>query len=153
MSFRKGQSPFFECTFLQIYPQESLTLKNQQWYYTDNTEKWTLYNTEWGETICQSYTMKKQESFISTTRRSAISSRSLTTTTALLWKTPDTQRRFQPSFWICDAWYVTVCFRGKFYILTGEYQAGVSDFRLRRYAFSGIWDRAGERKPCSRVCV
>ena len=23
-------------------------------------------------------------------------------------------------------------------ILTGEYQAGVSDFRLRRYAFSGI---------------
>ena len=34
--------------------------------------------------------------------------------------------------------YVTVCFRGKFYILTGEYQAGVSDFRLRRYAFSGI---------------
>lgn len=39
MSFRKGQSPFFECTFLQIYPQESLTLKNQQLYYTDNTEK------------------------------------------------------------------------------------------------------------------
>ena len=31
-----------------------------------------------------------------------------------------------------------VCFRGEFYILTGEYQAGVSDFRLRRYAFSGI---------------
>lgn len=30
MSFRKGQSPFFECMFLQIYPQESLTLKNQQ---------------------------------------------------------------------------------------------------------------------------
>ena len=29
-------------------------------------------------------------------------------------------------------------YRGKFYILTGEYQAGVSDFRLRRYAFSGI---------------
>ena len=80
MSFRKGQSPFFECTFLQIYPQESLTLKNQQWYYTDNTEKWTLYNTEWGETICQSYTMKKQESFISTTRRAAISSWSLITT-------------------------------------------------------------------------
>lgn len=30
MSFGKGQNPFFECTFLQIYPQESLTLKNQQ---------------------------------------------------------------------------------------------------------------------------
>ena len=26
----------------------------------------------------------------------------------------------------------------RLYILTGEYQAGVSDFRLRRYAFSGI---------------
>ena len=30
MSFRKGQSPFFEWMLLQIYLQESLTLKNQQ---------------------------------------------------------------------------------------------------------------------------
>ena len=39
MSFRKGQSPFFVCMFLKIYPQESLTLKKQQLDYTDNTEK------------------------------------------------------------------------------------------------------------------
>ena len=41
MSFRKGQSPFFECMFLQIYLQESLTLKNQR-----KNERYTIRNEE-----------------------------------------------------------------------------------------------------------
>lgn len=48
MSFRKGQSPFFECTFLQIYPQESLTLKTNSdtIQIIRKNERYTIRNEE-----------------------------------------------------------------------------------------------------------
>ena len=155
MSFRKGQSPF-----LRVHSYKFIRRNHWRWKTNSDTiqiirknERYTIRNEEKRYANHIQWKNKRVSFLQPGDQLYHQDSWQRPAGTALLRKTPDTQIRFQPSFWICDAWYVTVCFRGRFYILTGEYQAGVSDFRLRRYAFSGIRDRAGERKPCSRVCI